>query len=766
MNRSMKQMLSALLAVAMVAALLVVPSVAADKLEDGIYKLTADTTPVTVKVGETKEIAVKAEYAVSADTYAVVADTDVTATADTAVATAAVAAGKLTITGVAAGTTDVVVTVKGTTLQATIPVTVETAAPTTGIFTLDITEEVKAGKLTVGDINTDTANLGDEGFFTIIPKASNGKIEESKKTFEDDYVGENCYKTGGGMTVAEGDTGRLVTFSTGAVSTVKVWWTSGSNGCKLNLKDASGADIFLEEGDGHPSKDDGSIVLTTIENVPAGACFLGGTKTARIYKVEVNIANTPVPVVKDLYQFDATTDVKADDLATAAEWGTDKVLIKDEVTYDDFFTFVGVSSNKVKARCITDPAFPGNYYALELGKVMQGYLTFTVPEGKTGVLTMTVSSNGGSNSSDVRLTKDTTTGTVVEEKDKTVLVTGTTATTLTYEGLTAGTYFFGSPEGGTQTGRGARVLTLTMNFGAGEDPKPPVDPDPEEPTVYTVTADTKVTVTVDSKKTVNVTVDPAGEIYAVSADTSIATVTVANGKVTVTGVKAGKTTVTVGVVDGIGSAEIAVTVNAKSSGGGGSSSNRPSNRPGTNEPATSTLPFTDVKVEDWFYDSVKKAFEKGLMKGTDETTFAPNASTTRAMVATVLFRMDGEKKTDVAGLFNDVEADSWYTDAVAWAAEKGIVLGYDETTFAPNDNVTREQLVVMLYRYAAVTEKSEKDLSAFADAASVSEWATEAMTWAVEKGIILGKGNSTLDPQGVASRAEVCTMLVRFLEMK
>ena len=178
------------------------------------------------------------------------------------------------------------------------------------------------------------------------------------------------------------------------------------------------------------------------------------------------------------------------------------------------------------------------------------------------------------------------------------------------------------------------------------------------------------------------------------------------------------------------------------------------------------LPFTDVKKSDWFADSVKKAFDKGLMKGVEAERFAPNSNTTRAMVATVLFRMDGENKTDVASLFNDVDGDTWFTDAVAWAADKGIVKGYSDTAFGPNDNVTREQLAVMLYRYAAPETKSEKDLSAFNDAASVSDWATEAITWAVDKGIMNGKGDGRLDPKGLATRAEICTMLVRFLDIK
>lgn len=425
MNRSMKQMLSALLAVAMVAALLVVPSVAADKLNDGIYRLSADTTPVTVQVNESAKLAVKAEYQIGADTYAVVADTNITVAVDTAVAAAQLVNGELTITGVAAGQTDVVVTVKDTTLQATIPVTVEAA-------------------------------------------------------------------------------------------------------------------------------DDGENALT----------------------------------------------LSAKSLSVAA--GSKKTV---------------------------------------------------------------------------------------------------TATVTGYEGKS---------------------------------------------------------------------------VYAVSEDTAVATVAVKDKTLTVTGVAQGKTNVYVVMSDtavtlaqakaDAGVQVLPVTVTAKSN--GGATSGRPDgDRPGNDQKPTG-LPFTDVKADDWFFDSVHKAFQKGLMKGTSETTFDPTGTTTRAMVATVLYRMTGEQKTDVAGLFEDVAADTWYTEAVAWAAEKEIVKGYDEKTFAPNDNVTREQLAVMLYRCAAATAAADKDLSAFADAAAVSDWAVEAMTWAVDKGIIQGKGDGSLDPKGLASRAEVCTMLVRYLDMQ
>lgn len=186
----------------------------------------------------------------------------------------------------------------------------------------------------------------------------------------------------------------------------------------------------------------------------------------------------------------------------------------------------------------------------------------------------------------------------------------------------------------------------------------------------------------------------------------------------------------------------------------------------TPEPTLFRSRFVDVRARDWFSADVRLAYEKGLMKGTDDTHFSPNANTTRATIATVLFRLDGEKRGNGQGAFADVVPGAWYADAVAWASGKGVVKGYNENTFAPNDNVTREQLAVMLYRYAEPTQKSAKDLSGFADAGSVSSWAAEAMTWAVEKGIVTGKGGGTLDPQGLASRAEVCAMLVRFMDVR
>ena len=160
------------------------------------------------------------------------------------------------------------------------------------------------------------------------------------------------------------------------------------------------------------------------------------------------------------------------------------------------------------------------------------------------------------------------------------------------------------------------------------------------------------------------------------------------------------------------------------------------------------LPFTDVHTGAWFYDAVASVYFNGLMVGTSATTFSPNGNMTRAMVWTILARMDGETIT----------GSSWATDARAWAMAKGVSDGTN-----PDGLVTREQLVTMLWRYAG-EEESSYSLAAFTDAASVSDWAAPAMAWAVEKGILTGVTDRTIAAQGTATRAQCAAMLMRFVE--
>jgi GH25 family lysozyme M1 (1,4-beta-N-acetylmuramidase) len=173
-----------------------------------------------------------------------------------------------------------------------------------------------------------------------------------------------------------------------------------------------------------------------------------------------------------------------------------------------------------------------------------------------------------------------------------------------------------------------------------------------------------------------------------------------------------------------------------------------------------TSPFTDVTEQDWFYQVVMSAYEDGVVKGMTDTTFVPTGTASRGQVITMLYRMmDEPSYTQTAG-YTDLTAD-YYKDAVNWAAENGVVNGYSDTSFGPDKAITRQDLATILYRLAgspAVTA----DLSQYADSDSVSTYAAQAMAWAVEKGIISGYEDSTLRPKKQATRAEVCAMLVRY----
>ena len=182
--------------------------------------------------------------------------------------------------------------------------------------------------------------------------------------------------------------------------------------------------------------------------------------------------------------------------------------------------------------------------------------------------------------------------------------------------------------------------------------------------------------------------------------------------------------------------------------------------------AETPLPFTDVTEGDWFYDAVRYAYETGLMDGVGDNLFAPNSETTRAQLVTILYRLAGEPEPGGDSGFADVAAGTWYTDAVAWAAENGIVNGTTDTTFAPGDDITREQLAAILYRYAAcqgydVSQRA--DLWGFGDAESISDYAQAALSWAHAQGLVLGFEDGSLRPQGTASRAQIAAVLMRFL---
>lgn len=178
------------------------------------------------------------------------------------------------------------------------------------------------------------------------------------------------------------------------------------------------------------------------------------------------------------------------------------------------------------------------------------------------------------------------------------------------------------------------------------------------------------------------------------------------------------------------------------------------------------LPFTDVSTSDWFYDDVAFVYENGLFSGTDSRSFSPNASMTRAMLVTVLYRLEGEPTLTGRSSFTDVRSGAYYEKAVIWAAANGIVTGTDSTSFSPDAKVTREQLAAILYRYAQYrkldTDASAK-LNSFTDADSVSAYASEALGWAVSESLING-ASGKLMPKGDATRAQVAAILHRFVK--
>ena len=178
-------------------------------------------------------------------------------------------------------------------------------------------------------------------------------------------------------------------------------------------------------------------------------------------------------------------------------------------------------------------------------------------------------------------------------------------------------------------------------------------------------------------------------------------------------------------------------------------------------------PFTDVSEKDWFYNDAMFVYKNGLMLGTSKTLFSPHGTVTRGMMATILWRMEGSLAPKGENSFTDVEAGRWYADAITWTTENGIFAGYSKDKFGPDDPITREQLTAIFYRYAdykgyklTVTGNLDK----FEDADKITDYAKMVMQWAVGNGLIKGKSENLLDPQGTATRAEISAMLHRFIE--
>lgn len=189
----------------------------------------------------------------------------------------------------------------------------------------------------------------------------------------------------------------------------------------------------------------------------------------------------------------------------------------------------------------------------------------------------------------------------------------------------------------------------------------------------------------------------------------------------------------------------------------------------TDNKAEETAAFSDVAADDWFFESVNYAKENGLMSGVSSTEFAPEESVTRAMLVVVLHRLEGTPPPAKSSEFADVVADEWYTAGITWAAEQGIVNGVEDTKFAPDAKITREQIAAIMHRYAVykgydVSVGESTNILSYDDVDKVSEYAIAPVQWAVGSGLVKGKTASTLNPEDNATRAEIAVILHRFIE--
>jgi hypothetical protein len=179
-------------------------------------------------------------------------------------------------------------------------------------------------------------------------------------------------------------------------------------------------------------------------------------------------------------------------------------------------------------------------------------------------------------------------------------------------------------------------------------------------------------------------------------------------------------------------------------------------------------PYNDVAISAWYYKAVKYVTQGNIMIGTGEGKFSPDMPITRAMFAQIIYNYSGKPAITINSPFDDVLPDSWYYNAVVWASSKGIVAGYGNNLFGPDDLITREQMAVLLYNFAkslGIDVEDDDDLSGYTDADIISEWARPAIGWAVSNGVIKGRTSETIVPDGNATRAEAATLLMQFIEL-
>ena len=398
------------------------------------------------------------------------------------------------------------------------------------------------------------------------------------------------------------------------------------------------------------------------------------------------------------------------------------------------------------------PTYTLTVSAPTFGNVNEGY---TRPAAQA--LTIANSGNSDATVSSVALTGDTT-AFVLNKTDGCTIAAGTTdQTTYTIQpaaGLSPGTYSATI----TVTYNGGAIATANVQFtvdAAPVDPEDPVDPDPDDPPYngkysYEIVSDVGENGTIDvdryategDKVTITVSPDEAyllDDLSVTSGGKDVALTDNGDGTYSFT----------------MPSGDVAITATFAED----------PNWEEPDDPATDVSEiFTDVPANHWAQAAIQYVYDNDLMTGVSDTAFAPEATTTRAMIVSMLARMENVTSAADAG-FADVAADDWYATAVNWAAANGIVNGISDDIFAPNDPITREQLAAMLMNYAqykGMDVSARADLSGYTDAPST--WASEAVQWAVGEGLLAGVTDDQLQPQGQATRAQVAAILERFLE--
>jgi hypothetical protein len=176
--------------------------------------------------------------------------------------------------------------------------------------------------------------------------------------------------------------------------------------------------------------------------------------------------------------------------------------------------------------------------------------------------------------------------------------------------------------------------------------------------------------------------------------------------------------------------------------------------------------FTDVQEDVWYSEAIDYVTSKEIMVGFGDGTFQPNVNLTRAMMVQLLYNLADNPAVSGSSPFTDVVENAWFTKAIIWGNQQGIAMGNGDGTFSPNEDITREQMVTMLWRYAGKPSASSTTLAKYTDAGQISSYAQEAMCWAVEIGLVQGRGENKVNPKDTATRAEAATILMRYLELQ